>query len=186
MADDELRLTFRAALDPPWTSLEPVLAGVQTDLPTAPAVHVTVERGGRPLLRIDVLEPEPAAHPFQDAIAWAGFVAIGHGEELHLVSLADRTCSTIRLSGYFGQLYPLNECLLVADADSLRRIDPGGVQRWRSGPLGVDGVLVADVEDGVIAGSGDWDPPGDWRAFRISLDDGKAMAEPSRTAKQQD
>lgn len=173
MPDDAIHVVFRESLNPPWTDLSPVRAGARVGTST-PAVYVTAERDFAPLLRIDLYESEPAAHAFQQAIAWNGLIAIGFGGEVHLVSPASRSSSTVRLSGYFGSLYPLSALLLVADADSLRCFNSRGEQVWRSEPLGVDGVLVSDVEEGVITGRGDWDPPGDWRPFRISLASGRA------------
>jgi len=35
--------------------------------------------------------------------------------------------------------------------------------------LGIDGIIVASTSDGVISGEGEWDPPGGWRPFRLSL-----------------
>ncbi len=96
------------------------------------ATVVTVERDGSPMLRIDLHETAPACHAFQDAQEWSDFVVIGFGGHVHLVSLTTLAVKTIALSGYFGHLYALPECLLVADADRLHRVDPSGSVVWES------------------------------------------------------
>ena len=83
--------------------------------------------------------------------------------------------TSFNLGTYFGHLYPSEEFLLVASAERLFRIDPDGAVKWRSGELGIDGVIVDRVSDQGIEGSGEWDPPGGWRPFRISVESGKPL-----------
>ena len=168
---------FRNALDAPWTSMTPVRVGqVHLGVGT-PATHVTVDHDGAPVLRVDVFESEPAAHAFQDALKWRDFVVIGFGSHVHLVSLTTRSSSSFALDGYFGHLYPIDDKLLVADAERLRCFDDDGSPIWTSVPLGLDGVLVHRVGAGVVEGEGEWDPPGGWRAFRLLLSSGQPLPE---------
>jgi hypothetical protein len=62
------------------------------------------------------------------------------------------------------------------DACRLISINERGEQSWASEPLGIDGVVVDEVQDGVIIGQGEWDPPSAWRPFRLSLESGEALA----------
>lgn len=39
--------------------------------------------------------------------------------------------------------------------------------------LGLEGVIVNSVEDGIVRGEGEWDPPGGWRPFSLRLDTGQ-------------
>ena len=55
-------------------------------------------------------------------------------------------------------------------------LDEEGELLWTSPALGVDGVLVHSIDDGVIAGEGEWDPPGGWRPFRVALSSGLALS----------
>ena len=43
---------------------------------------------------------------------------------------------------------------------------------WSSPELGIDGVIVGSVAEGVIEGAGECDPPDGWRAFRVLLSSG--------------
>lgn len=164
-----LHLELRETIDAPWLAMEPVVVG---DVPSGqgtPCIYVLVEDEGVPVLRIDVHERAPAPHPFAEAIAWAGFVVIGFGAYVHLVETGSRRAKSFPVSCYFGHLYPAEDHLLVADAEYLTCFEPSGAVRWRSERLGIDGVIVTSVEAGVIRVKGEWDPPGGWRPYRISL-----------------
>lgn len=170
-----LRLQLRETIDPPWLAMEPVVVG---DVPSGqgtPCVYVLVEDDGMPVMRIDVHERAPSAHPFTEAITWAGFVVIGFGGFVHLVSLTTRAASSFPLSCYFGHLYPVDDRLLVADAEYLTCFDAAGAIRWRSERLGIDGVVVTSVEGEVIEVKGEWDPPGGWRPYRILISNGASV-----------
>jgi len=47
---------------------------------------------------------------------------------------------------------------------------------WKSTNVGLDGVIAHDVSTGVVHGSGEWDPPGGWRPFVLSLATGEAIS----------
>lgn len=70
---------------------------------------------------------------------------------------------------YFGSFYPLPDSLLVCSGTRLYRLSPTGELMWTSPELGIDGVIVSEVRDGLILGEGEWDPPGGWLPFQISL-----------------
>ena len=97
---------------------------------------------------------------------------------MHFVSRASGMSALSRLGGYFGHLYPLHERLLVADAERLHCFDRNGSIVWQSTELGIDGVVVSGVADGVIEGEGEWDPPGRWQRFRMLLSSGTFVQRP--------
>jgi len=174
-----LRLELRETIDAPWLSMEPVVVG---DVPSGqgtPCVYVLVEDDGVPVMRIDVHDRGAGSSPFTEAIAWAGFVVIGFGGFVHLVSLGTRAASSFPMSCYFAHFYPLEDRLLVADAEYLTCIDPSGAIRWRSERLGIDGVVVTGVEGDVVRVKGEWDPPGGWRPYRIFLSTGASVPDPA-------
>lgn len=108
-------------------------------------------------------------------------VVIGCGEHLHFIRLDGFTLHSLRLNGYFGHLYPISSdeytgfagFLLVCSASSVCFIDPGGNIVWQSDMLGIDGVIIEDIKDGVIYGSGEWDPPGGWQPFSLDVNSGR-------------
>jgi hypothetical protein len=83
--------------------------------------------------------------------------------------------STLDLDDYFGHLYPLEHCLLVASSQRLFCVATDGIVKWSSRELGIDGVVVSRVWDAIIDGEGQWDPPGGWKPFRIRLDTGSRI-----------
>ena len=163
------RMTYRATLhshvNPPWTAMEPIRVGVVPTGRGTPDAYVTVELDGRPLARVDAYCGD--FNPFTQLVTWGPFVALGCGRRVHLVDPAARRVIDVACDGYFGHLYPLDEHLLVATASELICLGTDGDTRWRRDDLGIDGV---------IAGQGEWDPPGGWRPFRLGLADGHALA----------
>ena len=57
----------------------------------------------------------------------------------------------------------------MASVEHLFRVELDGSLGWRSDPLGIDGVVVNQIADGVIRGEGEWDPSGGWRPFQARL-----------------
>jgi hypothetical protein len=51
---------------------------------------------------------------------------------------------------------------------------------WESERLGIDGVVVHAVEGDVIEGDGEWDPPGGWQPFELSLASGERVSPTNR------
>lgn len=156
--------------------MRPVSVGKAPPGVGTPAIYVTVEEDDDPILRVDVYEAEPAVHAFADAVVWAGLVVIGFGDHVHLVSPASGSANSCSLNGYFGHLYPVAERLLVADAERLHCFEPSGSRLWSTAVLGIDGVVVDAITDGVVEGSGEWDPPGGWEPFRVLLSSGEVLA----------
>lgn len=47
--------------------------------------------------------------------------------------------------------------------------------KWTTQRLGIDGVIVDGVANGIIEGQGEWNPPGGWERFRVKLDSGSLI-----------
>jgi hypothetical protein len=77
-----------------------------------------------------------------------------------------------RADSYIGYLYPHEEFLLVATNMRLMRFDKKAQLVWQSREIGIDGVLISKIINGVIYGEGEWDPPGGWRPFKVHLESG--------------
>jgi len=166
--------TFRETLEAPWTGVASLRVGEPSQMTGAPSAYVIVEREGEPLLRVDLYDRGGASKPFQEVAAWAELIVIGFAGHVHLVGPMRGTVKTLPLSGYFGHIYTTEEKLLIADAEQIHCFDQSGAVLWRSETVGIDGVVVHNVEDGIIAGEGEWDPPGGWRPFRLLLSSGVA------------
>ena len=57
----------------------------------------------------------------------------------------------------------------------ITRIGPHGQVEWENPSVAVDGVNVHDVEDGIISGAAELDPPGGWQPFRVDLATGRSL-----------
>jgi hypothetical protein len=159
----------------PWLSMKPILAGrVPPGVPTADA-YVLVEQEDRPCARIDAYFKHSG--PFTELVDWGRWVVLGCDSTVFLIDPLARETREIGCDGYFGHLYSSDNLLLVATASELICLDERGVQLWKQSGLAIDGVVVDQIEQGVVLGQGEWDPPGGWRAFRVSLKTGQRVAD---------
>jgi hypothetical protein len=166
-------IEFSASIDLPWTNIEPIrLGSVPSGLGTADRfLTVTTDDEGK-RLRVDLYSSGEAC-PFEEAILWAGNLAVGFGARFHLINLTTFIVSSLEFRDYFGHLYPHDNCILVASGSQLFRVQENGRVEWETDVLGIDGVVVNGISDGVVEGEGEWDPPGGWKRFRVHLDNGK-------------
>jgi len=111
----------------------------------------------------------------EEACVWSEFVAIGWGDHAYLVHLQTRHVSIIALDSYFGHLYPTENGLLIASGERLQLISRDGNLMWQSDVLGIDGVIVDDVDSALIRGRGEWDPPGGWKPFAVCVKTGQTV-----------
>lgn len=165
--------SFQTRLENPWRGMKPIRVGRVPAAETEPKCWVTVERDGTPLARIDPYSESDG--PFTELRAWGRFVVLGWAQTVHLVDPVSRQTRSIECDGYFGHLYPLDNRLLIATASALICLDEQGETVWRRGDLGLDGVVVEHVDGGLVDGQGEWDPPGGWRPFRLSLATGETV-----------
>jgi hypothetical protein len=164
---------LRTTIDEPWTRMEPLRLGTVPAGRGTASAYVTVDSADGPLLRVDLYPEAEQFHAFSEALVWSRFLAIGWGHCLYLVRLGANEVSRLDLGTYFGYAYPEPEFLLVASAERLFRIGLAGGLEWRSDDLGIDGVIVDSITSELIEGQGEWDPPGGWRPFRVSVSSGK-------------
>jgi hypothetical protein len=137
--------------------------------------YVAVMRDGTPFARIDAYRDHRG--PFTELITWGRFIVLGWAAVVHLVDPLTRQVRNIDCDFYFGHLYPIDNRLYIATTSELICIDEIGNVNWNRGNLGIDGVTVTSTNDGIVRGEGEWDPPGGWRPFRLSLDTGVPLPE---------
>ena len=140
-----------------------------------PDKYILLDRDDQPVLRVDAYANSNESYAFQDALVWCGLLAVGWGDRVYLVQLESQVIVDHALGAYFGHLYAEKEYLLVASGERVLRIASDGSVAWQSDVLGIDGVIIDDVVDGIITGSGEWDPPGGWQPFQIRLDSGELV-----------
>ena len=117
---------------------------------------------------------------FSEVLLNEQHIAILFGQHVHILDIASQQIRTVYLNDYVGHLYPLpdvnasvlSDTFLVATFEYVFLVDIHGKIIWQSKMCAIDGVIIDEVVDGVIYGSGEWDPPGGWEPFRLSLNDG--------------
>lgn len=171
----EYNLETRTVIDQSWLNTKRIPVGQIPLAQGTPEFYVLVEKAGTPYLHIDLYADSEQARCFQKSIIWLSWVVVGYGNCVHLISINDEAAKTVVLDDYFGNLYPYDDFLLVASGRSLIKFDVDGQIVWRNDGLGIDGVIVHCVFNDIISGEGEWDPPGGWRLFQISLETGKSI-----------
>jgi hypothetical protein len=167
-------IVFRSAIEPPWTEIEPIRVGRVPKSLGTPDAYVTAELGDRNRIRVDIYaDSSVESFSFEQAQIWNGWLVLGFGNKIYLISSAHHRAVTVDLGAYFGHLYPAGDLLLVAGDRKLWCLDRDGIIKWVSPVVGIDGVVVNGIKDGVISGEGEWDPPGGWKPFRLNLESGE-------------
>jgi len=157
-----------------------------SDLP--PGVRRIYTEGGRVIYAnflVEVAEQPIAiihvrsrfdAYTFKEtALVWKNWVVAGAGEHVAFVNLETWASTATDLGCYFGYLYPAEACILAASAQRLYCFGPDARLQWTSEMLGVDGVVVHRIEADIISDSGEWDPPGSWKPFKLRLSTGAPL-----------
>jgi hypothetical protein len=171
-------ITFSEAAAPvsAWMSLVPIRLGAG-ELER----HLLVERDGVPAWRFELRKSHRAETWFHsEAIYWNEQIVVGFAERVCCVRLVGTGIACIELNEYFSGFYPGGDWLLVVSGADITRLDAHGNTVWRSERLALDGVVIRAVRNDIITGDGEWDPPGGWRPFAISLTDGTS-APPAST-----
>lgn len=165
---------FQHAIAEPWLSLPPVRVGsIPSGLGT-PDRYVTVDAGAV-LMRVDVYGELESGACAQQALLWKDLLVIGFGNRVFVVPFDQSEVKTIDLGSYFGSFRVEGDVLLVASADHVLRLSPNGEVIWMSEELGIDGVVIDHIQDSVVYGRGEWDPPGGWKPFAVNLDSGELV-----------
>ena len=163
-------VTLVSTIDPPWTSLPAVALGKSPPGIGTPVLFGLVECAGRPERRLDLYgEPGSETYFQSDAQPWHAWLAVGFGWRVYLVSAKDWSVKTLELPSYFQAFHLGSDSLLVVFGTGLMQVDEDGAVRWRNDGLAIDGVVIRSIADGLIRGEGEWDPPGGWRPFIVSL-----------------
>ena len=166
-------ITWAESIDQKWLEVAPSRIGhIPRGLGT-PTKYILLSNNHEPVLRVDAYRSSEECFAFHDAVTWHNWLVIGWGDCAYLIDINSGSVTQHSLGTYFGHIYDDENYLLVASSERLWRIHCDGSVPWMSDRLGMDGVLVGRVTDAIIYGEGEWDPPGGWRPFRISLDDGR-------------
>jgi hypothetical protein len=169
---------FSKSIDAGWESARRLKAGLWLTPDRTPDVHVLVDAAGGRVV-IEVFGPALQSFTFSAVELWHGLVVIGYGSALHVVRPSDGWSLYVAIPGYFSSLHMgdarTDVCLVATDCGIIR-LSPQGQILWQREDLAADGVIVDDVENGVIEASGQWDPPdAEWMEYRLCLATGETL-----------
>ncbi len=169
-----LGVSHQSAIQFPWTSMPPLQLGkLPSGFGTAD-LFIAITDNGRPILRVDLYE-ECESVPFKDALLRGNLVFVGFGDAIYVIDPGLRSGSIIALNSYFAAFYSASEYFLAASGTGLLRLSTEGEVIWRTPNLALDGVIVTGVDDKLIKGEGEWDPPGGCKSFMLRLDSGELI-----------
>ncbi|MBW8809373.1 MAG: hypothetical protein JF591_11195 [Lysobacter sp.] len=139
------------------------------------------DHDGAPLLRIDVFHEYDS---FNSELRCSNeMVVIGVATAFHVVWPEPRKVRSTEVRWYICEMQQPWEMgldvdafgVLISSSDALWHLDSSGQPLWRVDDLGIDGVVISDVRQGVVHGSGEWDPPGGWLPFEVDLRTGRVL-----------
>jgi hypothetical protein len=163
-----------------WRDVPHISVGQASATGAEPVLSLGIIAGGTQTWRID-LHRGLGDSCFQDVRCVSSSVYIGFGQHVIVFESEHERVSLYPVDGYFGHLYVAADLdtsespfgLLAASASELIRFDDHGQLQWRRSGLGIDGVLVDSIGQGMVLGRGEWDPPGGWRPYRLHLNSGE-------------
>lgn len=159
-----------APIDTPESLI--LISGMGSDnFPLSTYLLITQEQQ----LRVFLIKHEQYVGPFQTAMLIDKVLIVGSDDHFYLFDTVDnKSLLVLRLEGYFGHIY-YDHDIFVTDAGSVYRIALSGTLIWRNNNLGIDGVVIEEMTENSIHGSGDWDPPGDWHDFILDRATGLSL-----------
>jgi hypothetical protein len=174
---NNLTITLARAVDAPWLTAPVVAVGARPSTLGTLQLFGCVARNGQPIARLDIYGNPGSESYFQsEAVTWQENVVLGFGWHVYLISSSTLGCVDIDLPSYFKTLKVTSDYALAVFGCGILRFDSRGAVVWENDALAIDGVEIDRIQDNEISGRGDWDPPGDWRPFTISLIDGRNHA----------
>lgn len=160
------------AVSPPWTNVPATPLGAVPAGRGTPDKYVLVANAGTAIRRFDVYLSSDEHNFRESVLLFDEAIAIGCGEHTFIARIVGGEPRTVRLRSYFSEFHRATDAVYVVSGEDVTRLDLSGAVVWTSPPIGVDGVIVESIGPDFISGVGEYDPPGDWRPFRIRVNDG--------------
>ncbi|HKO82889.1 MAG TPA: hypothetical protein VJU78_20925 [Chitinophagaceae bacterium] len=135
---------------------------------------VLIYKNGTPVLQLGI-HLYYHCSPFRQIEFWKGFVAIGLEDVFILFNITSGAQLVNKCSGYFGHIYIEDENIYIATADEVMCYNDKPSLKWMSDTLGIDGVIITEIGQTFLKGSGQHDPPDGWNDFVITKETGKII-----------
>lgn len=158
---------------PQETALKPVLISGTNS--TEYSFKIFLKLGDENLIdRIFEVRYNVRCSPYKEAMLVENLLAVGLEEHFYLFNtITNETIIILKMNGYFCHLYYDKEAFYITDAYGLYCINKFGEILWSNTTLGIDGVIVMNITDNEIFGSGQCDPPDGWIDFLLDRATGK-------------
>ncbi len=155
--------------------IEPVVISGPESYPLANMEYVNLSENGK-LVKVFEIKYEYHCSPFNEARVIGNLLAVGHEGFFYLFDLNNNmNILSLEMEGYFGHMYQDGNLIYVADAGSLHCINHKGMVLWQNTNLGIDGVIIHEIDQDKIYGDGEWDPPGGWIGFLLDKQTGRKI-----------
>jgi hypothetical protein len=176
MDDPATSIALTTTIDLPWTDVAPIRLGASPTGLGTPDLFALIALPDGTRIRIDLYRATGSELYVRDEVmAWHDWVLIGFGYRVFLIHSADRQVREVPIPLYFEGFLASAEYLLILAGEGLVRLNRQGRIVWTNDQLAIDGVEVDSIDNDVIYGKGEWDPPGGWRPFRVRLETGQLI-----------
>lgn len=173
----EMVVEVSTTVTPEWLSDTPRIAvgRVPANGPTADRFIRVGDVSGNRWLLIELFGVSAFDIVQGEVVRWGPWLIVMAGDQVGWISLVGYSNIAWRqLQSYGMSVHQTSALLLVVSGRGIDAYGRDMRQRWSNQNLGLDGVIISDVdqEAGVIRGAGEWDPPGGWHDFAVSLESG--------------
>ena len=112
----------------------------------------------------------------KEALKFDRFKAIGLSGFFYLYDLSTETIRLfIDFNGYFDGLKISNQHLLVSYYSGIYCLTKFGEIKWHNNSVGIDGIIITEIDNDKIFGSEQIDPPDGWNDFILDFETGKRI-----------
>lgn len=172
---DLLTAKFRSFPSDFYSNVKKVLISGENSMNYPENEFVIIYKNDEEILNLEIKFEYGFSSPFRQIEFYFDFIVIGFEDFIYLYNLKTNKASQIKMDGYFGHIYFMENELLVCSATNMICINSDGNIKWICNNLGIDGVMVEEIDNEIITGIGEWDPPGGWKQFKLSSKTGKKM-----------
>lgn len=117
---------------------------------------------------------------FHDFLLNESLVTIICGDHFHVFEMATHSFRSHPLGDCVGHIYSvpdihsdrLHNRVLVTTYGHVFLMDIVVGILWKSRQCAIDGVIITSIENDIVLGLGEWDPPGGWEPFKLDLKTG--------------
>jgi hypothetical protein len=154
---DHYSIIPRQTYDIRWTQLEPIYLGYVPVGRGTPSFFCYIEKDGVPYMRLHLYGNRAGAG--YDRKIWEGWVVLAFADFFYFVSLESGAVRNYKVHWRVWKLYPQAEVLLATTSDGVYCYDKDANLLWQTRGLAEEWVEIEKVENGVIIGTGKFEPP---------------------------